>query len=139
MKKAIRFKSKTCQLASVREAVRRFLQESGHDECEAELIVLALDEACTNIIRHAYCHAPRPVLLRMERGQGVLRFVLRDFGTPCDPRKIRGRELEDVRPGGLGVHIIRKAFDRVEYAPLRRGTRLVLEKFTGTGDLSRKA
>ena len=42
--------------------------------------------------------------------------------------RIRGRNLEDVRPGGVGVHIIRQVFDYVKYEPRRRGTRLILEK-----------
>ncbi|MGB9274225.1 MAG: ATP-binding protein, partial [Terrimicrobiaceae bacterium] len=57
-----------------------------------------------------------------------VRFILRDYGRSCDPKHIRGRDLEDVRPGGVGVHIIRQVFDHVKYEPRRRGTRLVLEK-----------
>ena len=58
----------------------------------------------------------------------LVRFVLRDYGRSCDPAKIKSRELEDIRPGGLGVHIIKQAFDSVIYTPQPRGTRLVLEK-----------
>ena len=90
--------------------------------------MLGLDEACTNIIRHAYRHNGKPVRLEMERLRDRVRFVLRDYGRPCDPKCIRSRDLEDVRPGGVGVHIIRQVFDYVIYEPRRRGTRLILEK-----------
>jgi serine/threonine-protein kinase RsbW len=64
----------------------------------------------------------------MKRLRDRVRFVLRDYGRSCDPKYIRSRDLEDIRPGGVGVHIIRQVFDYVKYEPRRRGTRLVLEK-----------
>ena len=64
----------------------------------------------------------------MESRRDRVRFILRDYGRSCDPRRIRSRELSDVRPGGVGVHIIRQVFDNVKYEPCRRGTRLVLER-----------
>ena len=127
MKKTICFSSDTCHLAKVREEVRGFLGRNGFDECATELMVLALDEACTNVIRHAYAHECKPVRLQMTALRGLVRFVLRDYGRSCDPKKIKSRALEDIRPGGLGVHIIKQAFDSVTYSPQPRGTRLILE------------
>ena len=65
--------------------------------------------------------------------RGKVRFVIRKYGRTCDPAKIRGRPLEEIRPGGLGVHIIRQAFDRVTYSPQPCGTRLILEKARESG------
>ncbi len=124
----ITFTSDTCHLAKVRKAVRGFLAKNGFDECATELMVLALDEACTNVIRHAYAHECKPVRLEMTGLRKLVRFVLRDYGRSCDPKKIKSRKLEDIRPGGLGVHIIQQAFDHVAYLPQAKGTRLVLEK-----------
>ncbi len=126
--KKFRFKSNACELAGIRREVRAFLDGQGFDECSTALMVLALDEACTNIIRHAYGNCCKPVSLEMVALRRRIRFVLRDYGGPCDPQKIRSRPLEDIRPGGLGVHIIQQAFDHVAYLPQPRGTRLVLEK-----------
>lgn len=128
MKEKFSFTSDTCQLAAVRHAARQFLGKCGFEECAAELLVLAIDEACTNIIRYAYDHESKPVRLEMERLSDRIRLVLRDYGRSCDPRHIRSRALEDVRPGGVGVHIIRQAFDHVNYEPCARGTKLTLEK-----------
>jgi anti-sigma regulatory factor (Ser/Thr protein kinase) len=122
------FISDSSQLAEVRRFARSFLQKCDFDECSTELLVLGLDEACTNIIRHAYCDNGKPVRLEMERLRDRVRFILRDYGRSCDPKCIRSRDLEDIRPGGVGVHIIRHVFDSVKYEPRRRGTRLVLEK-----------
>lgn len=128
MRRTLRFSSETCHLAQMRASVRGFLAECGLEECAVELMVLALDEACTNVIRHAYHHSCKPVRLTMTRLRHAVRFELRDYGRSCDPATIRSRDLADVRPGGLGVHIIHQAFDRVDYSPQPRGTRLTLEK-----------
>jgi anti-sigma regulatory factor (Ser/Thr protein kinase) len=128
MKVKYTFTSDSHQLAEVRHCVRSFLRKYQFDECLTELLVLGLDEACTNIIRHAYGCNGKPVRLEMESRRDRVRFILRDYGRSCDPRRIRSRELSDVRPGGVGVHIIRQVFDNVKYEPCRRGTRLVLEK-----------
>jgi anti-sigma regulatory factor (Ser/Thr protein kinase) len=130
MKRKLAFLGDTCELASVRRTVREFFHGCGIGECEAELMVVAIDEACTNVIRHAYHKACRPVRLSLEHHpDGTLEIILRDYGTPCDPAKIRGRALGRFRPGGLGVHLIRRAFDEVSYLPQPRGTRLVMRKF----------
>lgn len=139
MTRKLQFDSDTCQLAGVRKVAREFFTGCGIDECETELMVLAIDEACTNIIRHAYKSQCRPVRLSMEeRGDGSLKVVLRDYGTPCKPSEIRSRELTDFRPGGVGVHIIHRAFDQVTYLPQRRGTKLVLVKNQPTNRTERE-
>ena len=128
MKSRFLFTSDSCRMAEVRHSARSFLKKCDFDESSIELLVLGLDEACTNIIRHAYGHDEKPVRLEMERLPDRVRFVLRDYGRTCDPKRIRSRPLEEVRPGGVGVYIIRHVFDYVKYEPRRRGTRLVLEK-----------
>lgn len=128
MNRKLAFTSEAFCLAEVRKQARAFLEENGFPADGAELLVLAIDEACANVIRHAYANACKPVRLEMTALRGRVRFVLRDYGKRCEPSKIRSRALEDFRPGGLGVHIIQQAFDRVCYEPQARGTKLVLEK-----------
>jgi phosphoserine phosphatase RsbU/P len=122
------FDGEAAALGAVRGRLREFLSGAGFCERESARIVLAIDEACTNIIRHAHRGEVKPVRLCMERHGGRVVFLLQDRGEPCDPSLIQGRDLRDVRPGGLGVHIIREVFDVVEYMPLEEGTRLRLEK-----------
>jgi phosphoserine phosphatase RsbU/P len=122
------FDGEPAALGLVRGRLRAFLNASGFCEHESARIVLAIDEACTNIIRHAHRGEVKPVRMSMERHGESVEFVLEDRGEPCDPEAIQGRDLGDVRPGGLGVHIIREVFDLVEYTPLEEGTRLRLEK-----------
>ncbi len=65
MKRKLVFHSDAGRLSRVRAATRGFLADCGFEECAAEALVLAIDEACTNIIRHAYGLARKPVRLEM--------------------------------------------------------------------------
>jgi anti-sigma regulatory factor (Ser/Thr protein kinase) len=123
----IEFSGNSSELARVRTSLRSFL--SGvMEEIHLEAVVLAIDEACANIIRHALSDDSKPVKLTCILADSRLSVVLRDYGKPCNPALIKGRDLDEIQPGGLGVHIITHVFDRVEYAPQSEGTRLTLEK-----------
>ncbi len=106
MKKAkVEFSSHTANLALLRKCVRDFLNGYPFSEKERLLMVLGVDEACTNVIRYAYrLRDDQPISLQME---GLRKCV---------------------RIGGLGLHLIRNAFDQVLYIHKRRGTELVLTK-----------
>jgi anti-sigma regulatory factor (Ser/Thr protein kinase) len=124
----ITFPGEASELSAVRTRARDFLRGSKFDERQTAQLVMAIDEACSNIIRHVESVPDKPVRLEMKWMRDRLRCTLRDYGKPCDPEKIKGREWNDIKPGGLGVRIIRQVFDRVEYSPQMRGTRLTLEK-----------
>ena len=136
MKSEIEFASHPANLALVRDFVRQFLQPLSFSETEKDLIVLGLDEACTNVIRYAYHHEPNELIcLVCELLDEGVRFSLRDFGTQCPADQMHGRPLELIQPGGLGIHLIRRAFSQVDYNLKKEGTELVLEKhFNHTTD-----
>ena len=134
MNRAIEFSSHTGNLSLVRRFVRQFLLRQGCGESLIELMVLGIDEACTNIIRYAYGNAEDQLIrLTLERRAGTLRCRLRDYGCPLDTCKLNGRELGVVRPGGLGLHLIRQAFDNACYLRRPKGTELVLTKTLPAG------
>jgi anti-sigma regulatory factor (Ser/Thr protein kinase) len=127
------FECASRNFCAIRQRLRDFLQPLPLTPEQTTLLVLAVDEACGNILRHAYggedCGPLRFQLEVLPADRPTtLRIRIRDYGRSCDPSAIRGRALEDIRPGGLGVHLIRQAFDRVEYQPRKKGTLLVLEK-----------
>ncbi len=86
MKRKFTFSSDTCQLAEIRREARAFLSECGFEECAAELLILALDEACTNIIRYAYGGSTsRVIRIAMESTRRGIRCTLRDYGNMSSP------------------------------------------------------
>ena len=127
--RAIEFTSHCGNLSLVRKFVRQFLQSAGCGESLVDLMVLGIDEACTNVIRYAYGNAEDQLIrLSLERTPEGVRCRLRDYGCPVDASKMNGRQLEVVRPGGLGLHLIRQAFDTARYLRRPKGTELVLTK-----------
>ena len=128
-KSRLEFASHPANLASVREFVRSFLSRCDWPDADTSLVVLGIDEACSNIIRHAYHQQENePITLDCERLADGLCFRLRDYGEPCDPSKMQSRSLEKVRPGGLGIYLIQRVFDDVEYRSRACGTELTLRK-----------
>ncbi len=123
-------------LCNVRPQVRDWALAHSWSEQQADEIVLALSEALSNVIRHAY-HGERGhrILVHMaamddcQQGPGV-EIRVRDFGRHTDPAQIRGRDLDDVRPGGLGVHIIRAMTNSAQYQQAEGGGMLlIMRKF----------
>ena len=117
-------------MSSVRERVRTSATQFGFDEDTVHRLVLAVDEACTNIIRHAYegrtdCKIEMDILSDKK----VWEVHLRDYGKKSDPEKLKGRALDDIKPGGLGLFFIQQAFDEVSFdLSVDVGTRLILKK-----------
>ena len=129
MKKKVEFSSHTANLALMRKFVRSFLDAYPFSEKERTLMVLGVDEACTNIIRHAYhLRDDQPIALSVEGKRNCVCMRLRDYGHQTPPEKMQGRAHDLIKPGGLGLHLIRNAFDQVDYILKRRGTELVLTK-----------
>lgn len=117
-------------LCTVRRVVTDAAQHAGFSQDETKRIVLGVDEACSNIIKYSYQgdHTKR-ILMAIEISNSALIVRLRDFGRKPDPSGIRPRRLDEVRPGGLGVHFIRSIMDEVQYDVSRKvGTELRLVK-----------
>ena len=131
-KKQIEFSSHTANLALMRKCVRRFLEKFPFSERQRTLMVLGVDEACTNIIRHAYhLRDDQLISLSLEGKSECVCVRLRDYGKQAEPGAMGGRPADLIKPGGLGLHLIRNAFDQVDFILRRRGTELVLTKNLG--------
>ncbi|HET6410393.1 MAG TPA: ATP-binding protein [Chthoniobacteraceae bacterium] len=129
MRREIEFASHPGNLCLVRDFVRKFLHGADFPDTDKDLMILGLDEACTNVIRYAYGHrADQLMRLVCERFDDGVVFRLRDFGEQADPEKLQGRPLELIQPGGLGIHLIHHAFTNVDYHRKTQGTELVLAK-----------
>jgi len=118
-------------LKVVRLVVGHLCDLAGFPEAQRHRATLAVDEACANIIRHAYEGATdRPVIITARLIDNGIEVVLRDFGKKADVEKIKSRELDDIRPGGLGVHLMQSAMDEVVFDnTLPEGNQLTLIKY----------
>jgi anti-sigma regulatory factor (Ser/Thr protein kinase) len=130
----LRIVSQPRYLCVARAAIGAAVEKLGFDDGSCGQVMLALDEALANVMRHGYKgRTDGPIWVTFEpidaNGKLGFRIVIEDEAQQVDPEVIRGRDLEEVRPGGLGVHIIKKIMDKVEYT--RRdagGMRLVMIK-----------
>ncbi len=116
--------SDPARMAGVREIVQQVAEQVGFVDPDLAWVVLAVDEAITNVICHGYQgRAGQPIEITLEPvqhgGDPGLQVVICDCGRQVDPATIAGRDLDDIRPGGLGTHIIRSIMDEVEYTHRR--------------------
>ncbi|MFG0247875.1 MAG: ATP-binding protein [Phycisphaeraceae bacterium JB051] len=123
-------------LCVIRSAINVIGGKCGLSSTETDHVVLAVDEALTNVIRHGYKDAPdksidisiRP--LNEAAGQGI-EIVLDDECENVEVEQIQKRDLSELRPGGLGIHILYRIMDDVQYdqRPDMPGIRLTMRKF----------
>lgn len=114
-------------MSNMRHALAEALTSAKISKAMRDRVVLAVHEACTNIIRHGYgdCAGGQiSMTIAIRREQLCIR--LRDHAPPVDPRVIRPRDLNECRPGGLGINIIDDTMDRWKFRALKRGAGNVL-------------
>ena len=109
-------------LKQIRAVTAKAAAAAGLPEKEAGAVILAVDEACSNIIKHCCQGDPtRRIDMTIALEQACLSVTLVDNGTPFDIGTIKPRDIHDIKPGGLGVHIIREVMDVVEYSHTPEG------------------
>jgi sigma-B regulation protein RsbU (phosphoserine phosphatase) len=124
---SLRFPARAERLRDVRAAVERAVLAAGATREQAQDVMLAVDEACQNVIRHAYCgECDEAIELEISRERDRIVLWLRDSAPAIDPSRVQPRALEDVRPGGLGVHFIRTVMDEAGFLPSSDGRGNVL-------------
>lgn len=120
---SIVFRSAPKLLCDVRAMIRSYLINQGVQDDKVQEVVLAVDEACTNAIRHAYRGAADQLLeLSLDSRDGWIELVVHDDGLPAPWDRVRRKSEEDIlaealTPGGLGMHLIYNVFDDVEFTP----------------------
>ena len=119
------------------EQISKFIEqaglEAGLDDTSICRCQLAVDEACTNIIEHAYEGEGRgSIELQCDTNAGELTIIIEDQGKPFDPNSIPepqlNTKLEDMQVGGLGLYFMRQVMDAVEFSYEDGSNKLVLVK-----------
>ena len=81
-------------------------------------LVLAIAEAAQNIVKHAFKNAASAnelMVVQISCENNKLQIAFYDRGTPVDPKKVKHREIDNVKPGGLGTFFIQEIMDVVEF------------------------
>ena len=125
------------RLTAIRDFVVRTGQNFELDESFIHDLELAVDEACSNIICHAYHgHAGR-VRLTLTKEAPCVRVAIQDWGCGFDPHAVLQPDLEappEQRPlGGLGLYLMREIMDKVEFQFEGGSNTLVMEKIIKGG------
>ena len=125
-------------LCVIRGALEPLMERLGFSPEKTRAIIRAVDEAVSNIMRHSYRgRLDKPIEVYCNRlqqrtngetDQGV-EILLFDCGLAVDTTKLPARPLDEIRPGGLGLHIIRGSMDTVQYKRAGRLNRLRLVKY----------
>ncbi|MDA3960952.1 MAG: ATP-binding protein [Planctomycetota bacterium] len=128
----------TAELAMVRDSVREGIESSGFPLKLCNRVTIAVDEAITNVIEHAFPDVPAgkgkiDVVIRIDAKRFRIEMV-DDGMLHFDPRKCDTVDIEQHvssgRDSGLGVFLMRRIMDEVEYAFRKGGrNRLVMVKY----------
>jgi anti-sigma regulatory factor (Ser/Thr protein kinase) len=112
----LRLRSDPRYLPLLRGVVDQAAALAGLAAVERDTLLLAVTEAVSNVIRHAYRDRhDQPIEVHVAATPGTLRLDMVDYARFVDPSRIVSRPLDEIRPGGLGVHLIRSTMDLVEY------------------------
>ncbi len=111
-------------LSTVRAMVRSYLAEAGFARERADEVVLGVDEACTNAIRHGCKGCDDDCFSIVFRSdEEWIEIQLLDSGEPASAEVFEAKARaepghhSEIEPGGLGLHLIREVFDEVEFCP----------------------
>jgi serine/threonine-protein kinase RsbW len=117
--------SESCDLVEL-EKVRKFIKIKvlalGLKESDADSVALAVDEACTNLIRHAFnLDKNNRYCISVEKKNKKIIVCIMDNGVPFDPKSVNKPDMEEYfkeyRRGGLGIYLMRSVMDDIKYFP----------------------
>ena len=112
------FLVKSSSLKDVRTFSRDVFEKLDIDQNLKDELVLAIAEAAQNIVKHAYkdkTDVNEIMVVEISFIKDELKIAFYDMGTPVDPKKVKHREIDNIKPGGLGTFFIQEIMDAVEF------------------------
>ena len=109
---------RSASLKDVRTFCREVFEKLKIEQSLKDELVLAIAEAAQNIVKHAYKDSPNSkelMVVQISRESNELQIAFYDMGSPVDPKKVKHREIDSIRPGGLGTFFIQEIMDAVEF------------------------
>jgi len=134
IRKRFKIKSTTDNLALARNFIKDAALEVGFTEEQAGKIILAADEAVTNVIKHAYKFSKNgEIILSVSFSNNKFSVSISDKGKHFDPKKIKEPNLKkyykEKRVGGLGIYLMKKLMDEVKYSKSGDRNKVTLIKY----------
>ncbi len=126
--------SRVEQLSAIADFVEEAAHNSGMKDDQIYDVQMAVDEACTNVIEHAYRGRPDGTIdILCERRGNEFIVVIQDFGERFDPKRVAKPNTRDPLSrrgiGGLGLFFMHKLMDRVKFDfSAGQGNRLTMVK-----------
>ena len=106
-------------LEQIRSFVTRACKALGLNSDDVWAVQLATDEACSNVLVHAYAGQPGALEVHVEGEPQGIRVTIRDWGDSFDPDAVPEPDLtvplEERKVGGLGVYMMHKLMDEISY------------------------
>ncbi len=136
------FEAQPEQLPEIRNWVEEFCHSTNVSPQEISKILLAVEEACSNVIRHAYLLGPGEIKLKVARTRDKISFSIRDKGKSFELGKAKRIDLKKYvlteRKGGLGLQLLQKIMDEVIYQSSNGENEILLVKKIGRTPLPGK-
>jgi len=110
------FLSKPENSKNIRSFVRTYLKNKKIDDALIHQVVLSVDEACSNVIKYSYgMQEDGKILIKHYSYNNEYVISITDYGKKPDLTTIKSRDLDDIKPGGLGTHFINSYMDSVQF------------------------
>ena len=110
------FNAEPVKLQGMRQRVKTALASRNFNKATIDRLILAVNEAAMNVIQHAYqFDCKGHIWIEIKLKDDNLLFIVTDFADAVDQECVKSRDLEDLRPGGLGVHFINEIMDDVSF------------------------
>lgn len=109
-------------LKHIRKVMKDIMSKTRLSKEDSGCIILAVDEACSNIIKHSYKNDyNQKIDLTIKLEKTLLTISITDTGIRFDKNSIKTRNIDEIKPGGLGTYIINQVMDRVDHNCTAKG------------------
>jgi len=143
---SMRIPSHTDNLEIVRNFVSAVAKKVGFGDSEISKIELSVDEACTNVIEHAYRHkAKQKIDVAIKIDYQKFTVIITDRGRAFNFKDVEMPDMKtylaELRVGGLGIYLMKTLMDKVEYhsTPGKKNEVRMVKYFLKKNDASREA
>ncbi|HSR17671.1 MAG TPA: ATP-binding protein [Ignavibacteriaceae bacterium] len=132
-------KSRTENLSEIREFINSLVRKIGVAPDVSENIILAVDEACTNIIKHSYKFFPDgEIIIKTKYSNNKIIITIIDYGEYFQPNSIHKPDLQEYyrhkKVGGLGMYLMKTLMDEVKYSSVPgKYNQVLLTKYVNSG------